>query len=108
MATTVQNSTYHASVVSTSKLGVYSALIEKLHFNYYGLISMTILIGSCLGGLTAMFILKNDAAIWQLALCMAVSMTNNVAAIGQAPTKWVLNSFVIGILVNTLLILINM
>ena len=42
----------------------YNQLIDKLNFSYFGLISMTILIGSILGGITAMTILKNDAPIF--------------------------------------------
>jgi len=85
----------------------YNQLIDKLNFSYFGLISMTILIGSIIGGITAMFILKNNAPIWELILCMSVAMTNNVVAIGQAPTKWVFNLFILEVVVCILLILMN-
>ncbi len=85
----------------------YNQLIEKLNFSYFGLISMTILIGSILGGIAAMFILQNDAPIWQLGICMSSAMANNVVGIGQAPVKWVFNIAVINVLVNGILILIN-
>jgi hypothetical protein len=108
METTFQTSThktqYAATVKSTS---AYSRWIEKLHFSYFGIISMTILIGSIIGGIAAMYILKSDAPIWQLGLCMGIAMANNVAAIGQAPTKWVINLFLGCIGINTLLILVN-
>ncbi len=68
---------------------------------------MTILIGSIMGGIAAMFILKNDAPIWQLGICMASAMANNVAAIGQAPTKWVVNLFLACLSINIILILLN-
>ena len=86
----------------------YNGLIEKLNFSYFGLISMTILIGSILGGIAAMYILQNDAPIWQLGICMSAAMANNVAAIGQAPTKWVLNLAIINTLIAGTLILINL
>ena len=60
-----------------------------------------------MGGIAAMFILKNDAPIWQLGICMASAMANNVAAIGQAPTKWVVNLFLTCLIINILLISIN-
>ena len=85
----------------------YNQLIDKLNFSYFGLISMTILIGSILGGITAMTILKNDAPILELILCMSVAMINNVVAIGQAPTKWIVNFFALEVVVCTLLILVN-
>lgn len=106
MATTVQTTGAHRAE-SKSHESSYDRFMEKIKFSYFGIISMTILIGSCLGGITAMVVLKNEAAIWQLGLCMAVSMANNVAAISQAPVKWVVNSFVIGLVVNVLLILAN-
>jgi hypothetical protein len=68
---------------------------------------MTILIGSILGGITAMTILKNDAPTLELILCMSVAMINNVVAIGQAPTKWIVNLFALEVVVCTLLILVN-
>ena len=106
METTIHSTGTH-NAGSKAHASSYERFMEKIKFSYFGIISMTILIGSCLGGITAMVVLKNDAALWQLGLCMAVSMANNVAAISQAPIKWVVNSFVIGIVVNTLLILAN-
>ena len=85
----------------------YGNWIKKLNFSYFGIISMTILIGSIMGGIAAMFILKNDAPIWQLGICMASAMANNVAAIGQAPTKWVVNLFLACLSINIILILLN-
>lgn len=97
----VKNANAHA------ELGSYGKLIEKLNFSYFGLISMTILIGSIIGGIAASVILSNDAPIWQLGVCAAVSMANNTAGIGQAPTKWVANLFIVSLVVNTLLIVAN-
>ncbi len=85
----------------------YDNWIKKLNFSYFGIISMTILVGSILGGIAAMYILKNDAPIWQLGICMASAMANNVAAIGQAPTKWVVNLFFTCLTINIMLILLN-
>jgi hypothetical protein len=69
---------------------------------------MTITIGSILGGLSAMQILSHDAPIWQLGLVMAGAMANNVSAIGQAPTKWVVNLFTLSSLISILFILTNL
>ena len=90
-----------------AKLSWYNQWVKKLEFSYYGIISMTILIGSCYGAIAAMIVLQNDAPIWQLGVCIFVAMGNNVAAIGQAPLKWVINMFGLCMLISTLLILIN-
>ena len=94
--------------MATSISKSYDQFIDKLSFSYFGLISMTILIGSILGGIAAMFILQNDAPIWQLGIWMRAAMANNVAAIGQAPTKWVFNLAIINAAIALLLILINL
>jgi hypothetical protein len=99
-------STTH-SASGSKNLSAYDRLIANLNFSYFGLISMTVLIGSIIGGISAMFILKGNAPIWELGLCMATAMANNVAAIGQAPTKWVVNTFLTCTFVNTVLILLN-
>ena len=85
----------------------YNQLIDKLNFSYFGLISMTILAGSIIGGLAASVVLSSDAPIWELCLVAAVSMASNTAGIGQAPVKWVFNLFILGVIVNALLIIVN-
>jgi len=92
---------------SSKANGFYSRLIKKAEFSYFGLISMTISVGSILGGIAAMFIFQNDAPTWQLGVAMMVSMANNVAAIGQAPAKWIVNLFVLCLVLNSLLIALN-
>ena len=100
--------TYSGTISETKSQGAYDAFLKKLNFSYFGLISMTITIGSILGGLTAMQIFENDAPIWQLAICMSAAMANNVAAIGQAPIKWLFNTFCITTVLNALLLLVNL
>jgi hypothetical protein len=89
-------------------LSAYDAFLAKLNFSYFGLITMTITIGSIVGGIAAMYILQNDASIWQLAVCMSFAMANNVAAIGQAPMKWLMNIFIAAVVVNAALIVMNL
>lgn len=86
----------------------YDKFIEGLKFSHFGLISMSILIGSCAGGIASMYVFMNGAPFWQFLLGLAVSMTNLVASIAQAPTKWVFNFFVLSLLINALLILSNL
>jgi hypothetical protein len=108
MGTITQSNTKSFNYAQTSNVksqSAYAKLIDSLHFSYFGLITVTILVGSMLGSIAAMYILKNDAPIWELGACMAVAMTNNVMAIGQAPTKWVVNAFLLNVIVNVAFIL---
>ena len=100
-----QKATTQAKTIATNSW--YDNLIAKAESSYFGLIAMTISIGSILGGIGAMYIFQNDALTWQLAVCMSFAMANNVAAIGQAPTKWLVNIFAVDVLVSLLLIAIN-
>lgn len=108
METTLTSKSAIIGNVKSSELSAYDKLIKKLDFSYFGLISMTILIGSIISGIAAMYILQNNAPIWQLGVCMALAMANNVSAIGQAPTKWIVNLFAACVLVNAVLILVNL
>ena len=87
--------------------GWYNRFIEKMTFNYYGFIAMSILIASCLGGITTMQIFENNAPLWQFIVSVSFTMANLVVCIGQAPTKWVINLFATSVLVNLFLLLIN-
>jgi len=96
------------SITINSNLNWYEKLIKKAEFSYFGLISMTITIGSILGGISAMYIFQNSSPIWQLGLTMSVSMANNVAAIAQAPARWIVNLFILCLVINLLMIGINL
>jgi hypothetical protein len=109
METTIQTSHVHrANVSSHTTTSAYTRFIERMQFNHFGIMSMTILVGSMVAGIAAMYILKSDAPIWQLCLCMAAATGNNVSAIAQASTKWVINFFLINMTVNAALILMNL
>lgn len=106
---TAQTSNKAATIANhTNTIGWYAKLIEKAEFSYFGIIAMTITIGSILGGIATMFVFQNDAPTWQLGVAMMISMANNVAAIGQAPTKWVVNIFALCVVLNLLIIAINL
>jgi len=105
--TTLTKTYAHQHTDSVSLLERYNNLMNKLQFSYFGLISMAILIGSILGGIAAMYVFEHDAPLWQFILCLGFSMMNNVFAISQAPVKWVFNTFVLTVLVNSFLIILN-
>ncbi len=109
MATlTLKQSHSKSNFTTKAQSGWYTNLIDKLSFSYFGIISMTIAIGSILGGISAMHIFQNGAPIWQLGLVMAGAMANLVCAIGQAPTKWVVNMFLVSTFLSVLFTVINL
>ncbi len=110
MTTLTKNYSHSDSITSTSTIGFamrYNRFIEKLKFSHYSIISMSILIGSCLGGVATMKIFENDAPLWQFVLSLSFTMANLVACIAQAPTKWVVNLFTASFIVNTILLILN-
>lgn len=94
--------TQHNSGVS----GRWNKMIENLKFSHFALICISILFGSCMGGVAAMYILQAGMPIWVVGIALAVSLANLVASIAQAPTKWVVNLFAFSLLVNIILLLI--
>lgn len=103
----LKNKTTLSTGKTTTSKSKYELWIESLNFSYFGIITMTILVGSIIGGIAAAVILSNNAPIWQLGACAAVSMANNAAGIGQAPTKWIVNLFFVSIIANGILIMMN-
>lgn len=105
METTIKT---HKTVMIEANASAYDRWIEKLKFSHFGIISMTILIGSILGGIASMYVFQNHAPFWQFIVGLYCAMANLVASIAQAPTKWVVNLFFLSTAVSTLLILINL
>ena len=101
------SNTYHAAHAhsATKSNSAYDRLIERLQFSHFALISMAILIGSCLGGIAAMYVFMSGAPFWQFVLGLGVSMANLIACIGQASTKTVVNLFALSLLVNAILVI---
>ena len=112
METTVTNSYYTASATKAKTTGTtlsaYQAFIKKMEFNYFPLIAAAILVGSCVGSIAAMKIFQTGAPLWMFVVGLSVTMSNLVASIGQAPTKWVVNLFGLSLLVNIILILTHL
>jgi hypothetical protein len=103
MATAITNS--YTESVETQR--AEKSIWDVLAFNYYSVITMTITISSIVGGIACMYILQNEAPMWQLVVCSMISMANNVAGISQAPVKWVVGAFSASMIANTILILMN-
>jgi hypothetical protein len=85
----------------------YRDLVSQLEKFYFGMMVFTIIVGSMLGSISAMYISQSSSPIWQMSLCIAAAMGNNVMAIGQAPAKWVFNVFILTTLLQAVLIVVN-
>ncbi len=85
----------------------YHSLINELQIVYFGLIAMVIAAGSALGGISLMFISENHAPVSQMIICIALTLTNNIVAILQFHAKWVVDFFILSVIVNGFLIAIN-
>ncbi len=107
--TTITKNIYqtNSNVRSVASSSAYDRFIEKLKFSHFALISMAILIGSCAGGIAAMFVFQSGAPFWQFVLGLSISMANLITCIAQASTKTVFTIFVSSILVNIILVLSN-
>jgi hypothetical protein len=82
----------------------YDRFIEGLKFSHFGIMAMVILIGSCLGSITAMVLFYNGAPMWVFGIGLFATLANLVASISQAPTKWMFNTFIVSVLINLVLI----
>jgi len=82
----------------------HAAAFEKARF---GWMAMLITFQSCLGAAACMYILKNDASLFVLSTCAAVSMGSNALFIGLASPKACLAGFYISVLVNTIFLIMN-
>lgn len=82
-------------------------LDELAQRGYYGMLSVSILVGSVMGGIMAMFALEKGS-LFLMAIGLAVTMANLVLSIAQSPPRWVVRAFVVSLLVNTAIILISL
>jgi hypothetical protein len=89
---------------SSNKKSIFKSFTDAVQFSYFGVISFTITVGSCLGGITAMYLFENKAPVWMIALSIVAAMANNVAAIAQVPAKWLIRVFFTCVITLVLLI----
>ncbi len=82
--------------------------IDENSFNYYGVMSASILLGSCIASGAVMAILANEAAMWQLYLICCVAMASNAASISHSPIRWVVWTFIINLVLSIIFIVINL
>lgn len=89
-------------------LATLNKKIDALEFYRYGIMPISLTAGSCWGSVACLLISMNNAPLWQLAVCAVFTMASNAVAIALAPMRWVVWSFVVSVLLNTLLVLLNL
>lgn len=62
---------------------------------------------SCLGSVACGFILKNDANVFMLCTCAAITMMSNAVFIALGPPKLCLTTVYLSFILNTIFIIIN-
>jgi hypothetical protein len=82
----------------------YDSFIEDVKFSHFAIMTMAILIGSCLGSVTAMLLFYNGAPLWVFTIALFASLANLVVSISQSPTKWMVTTFILSVLINLVLI----
>lgn len=85
----------------------YNKIAEKFEQTRFGWMALLITIQSCLGSIACMFILQSNASDVQLISCAMITMACNAIFIAQGPAKWCLSSFVLSVVINTILIFLN-
>ena len=80
---------------------------EKFEATGFGMMAMYITIQSCLGSIACMYILQNNASVFYLALCAAITMGCNAVFIAQGTAKWCIGAFYLSVLANTAMIVMN-
>lgn len=89
---------------------MYSKLLKDFTEMYMAYIPLMIILSSCLGSIAAMYILMQDRSvsqIFQLVLCVLVSMIFNASILAQMKPKIVFNLLITSLITNTLLVIIN-
>jgi hypothetical protein len=80
-------------------------LDEFAEKGYYGMMSISILAGSVMGDIMAMFALEKGS-LFLMAIGLEFTMANLVLNIAQTPAKWIVRGLLLSILVNVLIIVI--
>jgi len=87
--------------------GWYERTIRYLQGCYFGVVAMSIPLASIIGGIALMYILKNHAQLWELALSVILVLAVNIWAVLAESVKWIINLLVISLVINATLIFIN-
>lgn len=85
---------------------IYNNILRDFQSSYMMMIPLSIIVQSCLGSAATLYISVNKGPmmLFQLGLCIMVTMLYNAAILAQLKTKLIFNLLILSILINTLLI----
>ena len=89
---------------------LYQNLLVDFEEGYYPYATAGIIVSSCVGSIAAMMVLMQGHAVVnmiELFLVVVVCMGYNAAVLAQLKPKHVLNSFILSIVISTILIALN-
>jgi len=79
--------------------------------SYFQLIPLTIIIQACIGSIAVYFLLQGVPTVWdmiQLLVCVAATTMYLGAILAQVHVRKVFNIFILGLVVNVLLLIIQL
>lgn len=91
-------------------MSFYTKLFNDFKKQYLGYATLVIIFNSCLGGATAMVILKNGQGFGQMVqlfLAVAACMWYNTTILADLKPKIVFNSLIVSVLICTTMLLYN-
>lgn len=91
-------------------MGLYLNGLNEFKSGERGYSVILIIVQSCLGSISAMFILMNGTSVFQmfqLFLVTIICMIFNASVLAQLKSKVIFNLFIISILISTLMLFIN-
>lgn len=85
---------------------IYNNILRDFQSSYMMMIPLSIIVQSCLGSAATLYISVNKGPmmLFQLGLCITVTMLYNAAILAQLKTKLIFNLLILSLLINTLLI----
>ncbi len=90
---------------------IYGNLLTEFREMYYPYAALGIIASSCIGSIAAMLILMRGSGFLQMIemfLVVAVAMWFNATVLAQLKPKKVLNSLIVSVFVNVMVILLHL
>lgn len=105
----LNNHTQQVSSKSTISFdGILNKWFTKQAINFentrFGMMSVYMILQSCIAAIAAMYILKSDASVFLLSASAALAMASNAMFIAQGSAKLCLAVFYLSLFVNVLFI----
>lgn len=91
-------------------MSIYNKYFIDFKKHYILYIPLSIIFQSCIGSIAAMYVLMNNNSnfyLFELSLCVMVTMSYNAAIMAQLKYKWVFNFLIVSLIVNMGLIILN-